>query len=99
MNVEFDSVEQYSAVMQVVMEDRSPEERPILEIVPSDGTKQPVQTPISVDPTNHEVLRVETVGDILVPNGRYKAALRIPERDGLPPRSLMLALTAGARIA
>merc|ERR1719482_501272 len=99
MNVEFDSVEQYSAFMQVVMEERSPDERALLEIVPSDGTKQPVQTPISVDPGNAEVLRVETVGDILVPNGRYKALLRVPERGGLPARSLLLAITSGSRVA
>ena len=42
---------------------------------------------------------METVGDILVPNGRYKAVLRIPERGGLPARSLMLVITCGSRIA
>lgn len=99
MNVEFDSVEQYSAFMQVVAEDRSLEERPMMEIVPSDGTKQAVQTHVSVDPANPEVLRVETVGDILVPNGRYKAVLRIPDKSGIAARSLMLTITSGSRIS
>jgi len=101
INVEFDSADHYQSFMQAVLEGRdavAASERPLLEIVPSDGTKQPVQTPVDVDPTNTEVLRVDTVGDILVPNGRYKAILRCPEKGGRPGRSMALTLTSGARI-
>jgi hypothetical protein len=102
MNVEFDSADHYANFMHVVLEGRDAAhtaERPVLEIVPADGTKAPVQTLIDVDPENTEVLRVDTVGDILVPNGRYKSVLRIPEKGGRAASSMMLTITCGARIA
>ena len=37
-----------------MVEERGPDDRALLEIVPSDGTRQPVQTPVSVDPANTE---------------------------------------------
>lgn len=49
---------------------------PILEISPGDNSHEPVQTRIMLD-NDTEMLRVDTVGDIVVPNTRYKAVLHL----------------------
>lgn len=103
MNVEFDGVDQYAAFMQAVLADQQVEgvpnpEQAVLEIVPSDASHQPVQSSVHFDATN-EVVRVDTVGDIIVPNARYKAVMRIPEKDASPARALGLTITTGNKIS
>jgi len=49
---------------------------PILEITPGDNSHEPVQTRITLD-NDTEMLRVDTVGDVVVPNTRYKAVLHL----------------------
>lgn len=103
MNIEFDDVNQYAAFMQTVLADQNvtgvpAPEQAVLEIVPSDASHKPVQSSVHFDATN-EVVRVDTVGDIVVPNARYKAVMRVPEKEASPARALGLTITTGNKIA
>lgn len=94
MSLEFDSVKEYQTFMlslqrQVGRRDmattvadavQADARAPFLEILPMDNMRPPVQTRVTFDP-EAEVLQIDTVGDILVDNARYRALLHLKEEQ------------------
>lgn len=101
MSVEFGSVPDYqtfiAAAQKQVVDAPSevhpnPKGAPILEIHPIDTCHGPVQTRVFLD-NDMEMLRLDTVGDIAVPNTRYSATMHVAGSQK------QVTLTTGNRIA
>jgi len=104
MSIEFNGVPDYKTFMLAVQKQCAPKGNPfenvgdnpasgapILEISPGDNSHEPVQTRIMLD-NDTEMLRVDTVGDIVVPNTRYNAVLH------LHGEQIQVYLTTGTKI-
>jgi len=96
MSLEFESVSEYQTFMlslqrQVGRRDmantvaaavQADERAPHLEILPPDNMRPPVQTRVTFDP-QAEVLLIDTVGDILMDNARYRVLLHLKQEQKL----------------
>lgn len=87
MSIEFSGVPDYKTFMlqaqkqsagktSVLAENNHKSGAPILEIHPADNAHESVQTRVHLD-NDTEMLRLDTVGDIVMPNTRYKAVLHL----------------------
>lgn len=94
MNVEFDRVEEYELFMRAVASSQHLEDdQPMLEIAAVDASHEPVKARVTMD-VNSDTMRADTLGDIVLPNSRYKARLCVPSiRDGVS-----ITLTTGNRV-
>jgi len=105
MNIEFDRIEDYRQFMQTMGSharnndlEMDAANEAVLEILPLDPNHAPVQTKVHLG-GDSDMLRVDSVGDIVVPNSRYKALLKSPGQQGIAgASSLGLVLTTGSRI-
>lgn len=91
MSLEFESVPDYktfvmAAQKQVSRPDATVKEgyenltsAVVLEILPVDNSHEPVQTRVYLD-NDVEMIRVDTLGDVVVPNTRYNAVIHM-ERE------------------
>eukprot|EP00933_Yihiella_yeosuensis_P073666 TRINITY_DN8238_c0_g2_i1.p1 TRINITY_DN8238_c0_g2~~TRINITY_DN8238_c0_g2_i1.p1 ORF type:complete len:349 (-),score=38.96 TRINITY_DN8238_c0_g2_i1:533-1516(-) len=96
MNLEFQSVADYQTFMVSLQREtgrrdmtstvraavQADENSPYLEILSADNMRRPVQTRIAFDPVA-EVLTIDTVGDMLTDNTRYRALLHLKSEQKL----------------
>eukprot|EP00931_Biecheleriopsis_adriatica_P091033 TRINITY_DN64943_c0_g1_i1.p1 TRINITY_DN64943_c0_g1~~TRINITY_DN64943_c0_g1_i1.p1 ORF type:complete len:345 (-),score=64.90 TRINITY_DN64943_c0_g1_i1:81-1013(-) len=94
MNLEFESISSYQTFMlalqrQVGRRDmassvaamaEADQKAPFLEVLSTDNMRPPVQTRITFDP-DAEVLMIDSVGDILLDNARYRVLLHLKEEQ------------------